>query len=305
MADYLTYADIYGALEKYLKMTKGSKRDILKSAINQVYLNEIMVCDDLYPLFWMVDFVDSYKALDPSVITDISQAATGKITTSAAHGLVEGDIFGVFDVVGMVEANNRLYSAGTVAAATIEMKTLDAVAVNTTTFTAYGSVGKVLHFGKKLTVDVHEILQVALHDEQVLTPTTPEQIEKLELISKSPATPTRYYHRKAFDGAGAEIDQIIWFLAPNDNFDVRIWKVKQAARLSADADVPRLPYQFHDAIVAGVMARFAETENITVENQVIWPTIYSSQIEAIKSYNRRWWERHRNEQIFGKAPYLL
>jgi hypothetical protein len=41
---------------------------------------------------------------------------------------------------------------------------------------------------------------------------------------------------------------------------------------------------------------------VQVENAVVWPSLYKIQIEALKTYNRKWWKQHEVDQ---GGPYLL
>jgi hypothetical protein len=67
-------------------------------------------------------------------ITAISQANPG-VVTAAGHGLSTGDRVGITGVVGMVEVNDRLFTA------TFVSGTQFSIGVNTTAYTAYSSGG--------------------------------------------------------------------------------------------------------------------------------------------------------------------
>ena len=54
MADYLTLADLREAVQKAISDNKATKTTLVDYMINMVYLNEIMVVDQMFPLFWMV-----------------------------------------------------------------------------------------------------------------------------------------------------------------------------------------------------------------------------------------------------------
>lgn len=71
-----------------------------------------------------------------ATITGITQANPAVITTSAAHGLANGDRFIVSGVVGMSELNNRWFVAAGVTATTVQL-----TGVNSTTYTAWSSGG--------------------------------------------------------------------------------------------------------------------------------------------------------------------
>ena len=105
-------------------------------------------------------------------------------------------------------------------------------------------------------------------------------------------------HRQVYTAAGAQIDYLLWYQAADAAYNLRVWYVKQAARLSATTDVPLLPYQFHDAIVAGAITRLGENK-VQVEAGVVWPAIYNAELESIKTYNRKWWDDHKPYERSG------
>ncbi|GAG38841.1 unnamed protein product, partial [marine sediment metagenome] len=139
MADFLTFENLVSEIKRALKVTKGSKDDLIKAMINMVYLDEIICCDDMYPLYWLMDFDSSLKSVAPSTLSDISQAANGVFTTSAVHGLSVGQIIALFNILGMTELNDQLYVVGSV-----PLTTTFTLGVNTSTYAAYTSGGNVL-----------------------------------------------------------------------------------------------------------------------------------------------------------------
>jgi len=305
MADYLQFSEIVGAVERSVKQYQSSMQSLVKSMINQVYLTEVLQADNLYPLFWLLALSDNRRSVASCDITGITQANPGVV--SASHSLVAGDIVTLYDPGGMTELNYRTTVVGTVVAGTsFQLLDLDGTNINTTGFTAYTSGGTVIHRGITLSPSVEMILSNAVkwHDEDVLNEITPAEIEgskDYDWWTDSTARPFRYLHKKSFLSDGSELDRLLWFPGAQDTYYLRYWYQKIAARLSADGDVPQLPWKFHDTIVSGAITRLAEN-NVQVENAVIWPKIYAAQLGALKTYNRKWWENHSEE--IG-VPYLL
>ena len=56
MADELTYLNLRTEVKRAIKSLGTSKDTIVDMVINQVYLTEILQIDELYPLFWLLDF---------------------------------------------------------------------------------------------------------------------------------------------------------------------------------------------------------------------------------------------------------
>jgi hypothetical protein len=309
MADYLTFQDLYTELQRLLKVTKGSKLAYSKMMLNMVYLNEIMRCDDLYPLFWMVDFDDTKLSVAPATISGITAADPGVITTAAVHGLTVGDIVACYNIVGTTELNDRILRVNTTPSpTTLTLIDLDANdAIDTTGYTAWSSGGTIHHRGFPLATtnrDVQRILHCKWHDEGKLLPITPYELEdKNAWMSDGIARPTRYLQRKRFLAAGTETNHLIWFQGADAAYRLRYWCEMRANKLVATTDVPLLPPEFHHAIVAGAAARMAEF-SIEVENQQVWAPTYANQIDAIRDFNRSHWEQYKNIEEF-KKPFLL
>ncbi len=76
-----------------------------------------------------------------TVITGITQANPGVVTTSLAHGYANGDTVIINGVVGMTEINGRRFLVNNVTATTFELQDTDGVNFDTSGFTAYGSAG--------------------------------------------------------------------------------------------------------------------------------------------------------------------
>ena len=304
MADYMTFGEIIAEVERSIKQYQSSMQGMVKSVINQVYLTEILQCDRLYPLFWLLALNDSRRSVASCSITAISQANPGVV--SAVHSLVAGDIVTLYDVTGMTEANNRTYKAGTVVAGvSFQLLDLTGANVNTTTYTAWSSGGTVVHRGITLATPVTKMVEngVKWHGHDVMKEVSPKDLELAidqDWWNSGTARPQKFMHYKQFSSAGAETDMMLWFPGAQEAEYLRYWAQKNVARLSADGDVPQLPWMFHDAIIAGAVMRLAENQ-VQVENQVIWPGIYKRHIDSIVDYNREWWEKHKET---GK-PYLL
>ena len=287
-------------------MPKGGKTTLAKDIINQVYLNEILVCDDLFPLFWLIDYEDTLASVAPATITGITKADPGVLTTDAVHKLVAGDIVSFYNIVGMIELNNRMLRVKSApSTSTIDVIDLDSAdAINTTNYTTYVSGGVIHHRGLTLATTGKNVQRI-IEDpkwvgEGVLKPINIKDIEKGEWLSDSTARPVKYQHRKSYSALGVETNQLLWFYGADAAYDLRYWFEKRAARLSGTTDVPLLPPQFHDSIIAGALTRLAEN-NVQVENAVIWPGIYKMQLDAIRSFNRKWWK----EQEDLGTPYML
>jgi hypothetical protein len=311
MADYLTFQNIYEGIRYYIKTKGASKDTLIKDVVNMVYMTEIMVCDDLYPLFWMVDFDDSRASVAPATITGITKADPAVITTSAAHGLVADDIISIHNIVGMTELNNRIYKiASADTTTTMELEDLEGKdEIDSTNFTAWSSGGTIHHRGLTLGTtptgfQVQRIIgNPKWHDEKIMTPASMAEIERWNSYTNdSTARPNRFLHKKAYAVAGTEYNFLIWFQGADAAYDLRYWYEKRASKLVLTNDIPLLPPQFHNAIIAGAVARLAES-NVQVENQVVWPAIYQQQLDAIRTFNRKWWAANEEPELL--APYLL
>lgn len=302
MADYLAFSEIYGAVERAVKQYQSSMQAMVKEMVNMAYF-EIMGIDELWPLYWMVDLDDTLASVAPATITGISKAASGVITTDAAHGLAVSDLVTMHDIAGMTEMNDRIFQV-----ATVPTTTTFTVGVNTAGYTTWSSGGVVNHRGLTLATsgkNVQRLLWVSWQNEDVMTPITPQEIEdnpsRYHWVNVT-QRPERYYHGKGFDGTGTENNQIIWHPGADAAYQLRYWLEKRAAKLVNDTDVPLLPPQFHYGVVAATVARLAEY-NVQVENAVIWPKIYEETIQSLKAFNRRYWEQQENWQ--AEKPYLL
>jgi len=83
-----------------------------------------------------------------AVVTNITQANPGVVTTSAAHGFTTGEVVGMAGVVGMTEVNGNSYTITVLSATTFSL------GVDTSGFTAYVSDGTATSEGPvSLTLD--------------------------------------------------------------------------------------------------------------------------------------------------------
>ena len=305
MADYKTYADIYGDVCRAMGDLNQARLDEVKAVVNMVYLNEVCVCDELYPLHWLMDLIDDVKTKDEATITGLV-VATGVITAAAGHGFATGDIIQISGIVGTVELNDRIFVVVRTAATTLTLKDLSGTAIDTTTYTAWTSGGKMYHRGATLAKNFRTIHSFNFKDYSI--PLTPIGFLELEqntgwYDTSTESKPSRYLHKAYADTTGTEYQRILWFTLPDTNYYARIWGEKIPSRLSAVGDVPVLPARFHDAIVSGSVARLVQYGQIQIENAVIWPGLYKMQIEAIKNENREWWRKNTPDE--RSAPYLL
>ena len=78
---------------------------------------------------------------DRVVITAITQANPGVITTGSAHGYSAGDRVLISDVNGMTQLNGKIYTVGTTTSTTFQLRDDDNANVDTTNYTAYASGG--------------------------------------------------------------------------------------------------------------------------------------------------------------------
>ena len=89
--------------------------------------------------FWW--FARKRRTILRSVFTiiNITQANPAVVTTSAAHGFVEGDEVMMSDVLGMTEVNDISYYAGTVTSTTFELNDINGLPIDSTAFTLFGT----------------------------------------------------------------------------------------------------------------------------------------------------------------------
>ena len=307
MTDFLTFQNLIDEVERGVKVSGGSKLELIKAVINQVYLNEILTADTLYPPFWLVTFDDTLNSVAPATITAITKANPGVLTTGT-HGLAIGDIVYIHSIVGMVELNNRFFKVDTVpSSTTLTLIDLDGTTpVDTTDFTIYESAGTIQHRGKTLTTtgkDVQKILKAKWSGQGAdMSPFTWEDVESdSTLISTTAGVPSKFIHRKTYSTAGVEENSMVWFPGADAAYDLRYWMQIRAPRLvTAASDVPLLPPQFHQTIVAGAITRLAESPILVEAGLGVWATMYKQQIQNLINFNRDYYLRSQKG-----TPYLL
>jgi hypothetical protein len=305
MADYKTYADIYGDVCRAMGDLNQARLDEVKAVVNMVYLNEVCVCDELNPLYWLMDLIDDVKTKDEATLTAISKASPASVT-SAAHGFVTGDIVQFGTITGMPEMNNRHAVVVKTGADAYTLKDLSGTVIDSSGFTTAGTAGTAYHRGVTLSKNFRTVQSFNFKDFSIpLTPIGFEELEKntswYDISTES--RPTRYLHKPYADTAGTEYQRLLWFTLPDTNYYARIWGEKIPSRLSAVGDVPVLPARFHDTIVSGSVARLVQYGQVQIENAVIWPGLYKMQLEAIKTENRKWWRANNPDARSGL--YLL
>jgi len=133
---------------------------VLKDAIRIAARNTLIVmanADDPLPeltveaaldvlIQQMLDANETIDASEPTIDFLITGQTQGDITgataanpveiTDGSHGLVDGDVISIFNVVGMTEINNRRYTVNQTGAGTFEL-----IGVNGSGYTTYGSGG--------------------------------------------------------------------------------------------------------------------------------------------------------------------
>lgn len=292
MADYMTFENIYQTVMKAIADSQYARTDEVKAIVNMVYLNEICQCDDLYPLFWLLECDDSKVSKVRATITGIT-AANPCVISATAHGFATNDLITIYGVVGMIELNYRTFRVVKDSANAVHLHDLSDTDINSTAYTAWTSGGYLHHRGTLLT-SCQKVLRANWHGyNKGLSFIGAEQLEvESTWWDVSRSRPLKIMHRRVYTAAGAQYDYLLWFQAADAKYYLRLWYERQVARLSAVGDVPILPYQFHDAIVSGAITRLGENK-VQVEAGVVWPAIYKAQIEAIKTFNRKYWEEQK------------
>lgn len=315
MANFLNFGNIIDAVERSVKNYQSSMQTLVKSVINSVYLNEVLQADNLYPLHWLHGpIITRFHA--PKTITAITAVEPPSIT-SVAHGFMGGEVISIFDVKGMTEinfdyasrsiGNIPLYHVTRTGANTFTLKDLWLSDIDATGYTAYTSGGKIFHHGWLVAGTMSDVIKaitsINIHDGMPLEKFYWEDLLESadSWISNSSGTPEKFINFQAFDATGTAYNYAFTFPGAQESQLAHMMIEVAGERLSVNGDVPLLPPQFHDVIISGAIVRLMES-NVQVENAVVWPGIYKMQIDALKTYNRDWWESH-GEKV--KAPYLL
>jgi hypothetical protein len=304
----MDFSEIKAAIASAAKQFTAKKATMVEYLANMVYLGEVLpAADGIHPPFWLVKSGPMLRTLGPIALSGISQETPGLFTTTAAHGLSAGDMIAVWGVNGMTEINGV---SGTVlqtpSTTTFEMyESSDndaALSVDTSGFSAYTSGGYVYHHGVRLPtmLDIDRVLFSSVIGaskpmEQKGVEQWVDEVDRKD--SEVTGTPTMFRHLRRYKEDGTTFDQIIWYPYPDGVHKIRYKFKELPAKLSDDTDTPLLPHTFHDAIVAGVVARLTEgSGQVGVEKQSMWPTVYRLQLEALREYNEKYWSNIFNNQ---------
>ncbi len=315
MANHKQFSEIVTDVAKVIKDTPETFQDIIKIAINQVYLTEILMADTLYPLHWLMSYL-RLPVRGSATITNITQASPAVVTVDTANAFLANDIIAIFGVEGMEEINcdyegyaddisqYGLYLIEELPTpTTLKLNTLAGSNADASGYTAYTSGGTCYHHGCKLPVQPYEILDVGLHDGLPLVGITWKRFveDPDHYLNNGGGTPDSWIYQPALTTAGAVNDKLFWFPGAHDDDTLYLNATWEVDRLAADTDVPILPARFHDALVSGAVTRLMES-NVAVEAPAMWPQLYQAHLDAIVSYNRNWWrkqeEADRKERLF-------
>lgn len=283
MADYLTYDNIGDRIENLIDDDATETRTVIDQVINNVYkrlMAEVVKKSSVFPR-WLVDFDDTLACKAPSSISAITAADPGVITTTAAHGLVAGDIISIYNIVGMTELNQRTFRVNTTPlTTTLTLIDLDATdAIDTSGYTAYSSGGDIVHRGVALATtgkNVERIRTVVIpeEDHKLKAISEKELAEKTVLWDESTQRPSRYYHRKQYAAAGTELNQLLWFYGADQAYNLRYFFEKRISPLSGSSDVPILPPWSHPALIYGSLV---ELQMFDIRVRVgPWTQLYES-----------------------------
>jgi len=306
MADYLTYSEIKAAIQRAIKDYDASLAALVGEVANMVYMNEIMVCDGLHPLYWLRKYIDSWRAIEPATITGIT-AATPPVVT-AANSFSDDDIVSIHNVAGMVEVNDRFFIVDDQTAANFSLDDIYQADIVGAGYTAYTSGGTAHHRGFVIssTLSPQRILSLYFADEGALEPIVLEELNlSNSWTNDNTGRPKRYQLFKDYSSTGTERNLLIWYPGADDTYRaLQCWYENRASKLVNDTDVPLLPPQFHWAIVAGAVTRLAEN-SVQVENAVIWPGIYTKMLDDLRVFNRKFYDEFGKTQRNDEGPYLL
>lgn len=306
MANYLTLADIQTAVCKAIGDNAEARAVEVQAIINQVYLNEILACDSLYPLYWLRDFDDSKTGKPRATITAITKA-NPPVVTAASHGFVDGDLVTIFNS-DMTEVNNRTFRVVKDSANAFHLHSLEDANIDGSGYAAAGTEGYAHHRGVTLATTGKDIEKILCAEWQEYPGKfkpigLPEITEAgIDYWNDSLSLPCRWMHKRMFAADGTETHYLLWFWCPDDDYKMRYWYEFRPARLVNTTDVPLLPYRSHPAIISGAIARLGENK-AQVEAGVIWPQIYKLDLDAIVAHNRAWWADNNPNDRSG--IYLL
>lgn len=305
MANFLTFDEIVAAVGREVKDFDQAQNTMIGEMVNQVYFSEVLNCDELYPLYWMRVYLDSWKAKAPKNIEAITQADPGQIT-STAHGFTDVDLVSVHNIGGMTELNDIWLRVDAAAANTFEILDADSANVDTTLYTAYTSGGTIHHRGFFLaaTVLLQRFISMNIVDEGLIEPITIDELnESQSLLNDNTGRPTRYQLIKVFSTAGAEANAIMWYPGSDQAYGpIQVWYELQPLKLEA-GDVPLLPPAFHYVLVAGTVMRLIDNSGFQIENAMVWPGIYQQMIRNLKTFNRKFYDDATRTQRY--PTYLL
>jgi hypothetical protein len=300
----LSFETIYQTIMKAISDPNYARIDEIKAIINQIYLDEVLVCDELYPLYWLLECDEARKTVVKAAITGITAASPG-VVTATAHGLSTGDVVMLEGISGMTELNKRMARVYKADANSFQLLNLDGSNLSTSAMTAYSSGGYAYFRGTTIN-NATRIVEAGLYGHNSpLTPITPAEIEAdSSLTDTSVRRPTRYLHKQSFNVSdGTQYDYILLYGAADAAYNLRVWYEKLPARLVNTTDIPYLPHRFQDAIIAGAITRLGENK-VQVEAGVIWPTIYQMHLDSMRTFNRKWWHTHENNNVAPRRSFL-
>jgi hypothetical protein len=204
----------------------------------------------------------------------------------------------------MTELNYRTVRVLYVSDDSFSLLDLDGAAISSIGMTTYTGSGTA-HFRGTIINGCRRVLGANLHgyNKGLVKVAWPEIEGKSSLMDVSTSRPTKYMHRQAFNATdGTQYDYIETYQGADAAYNLRVWTEKNPDRLVNTTDIPYLPHQFQDAIIAGAITRLGESK-VQVEAGVIWPSVYERHLDAIKNFNRQWWHDHEAENK-GKGLFL-
>lgn len=288
----MTFEEIYQAAMRAIGDAQYSRIEEVKAVCNQIYLTELLQCDELRPLFWLLECDDAKKAKPPATITGIT-AATPPVVTAANHGFATGDVITIYDVLGMTELDNRTFHITRQSANSFSLQDLSKESIGGSLFSPYTSSGKAVHRGTVIASCARVYLANWHGYNKGMDFIGPEQLEsEATWMDKSASRPVKAMHRQLYTDNGDQYDYLLWFQGADSSYNLRLWTERQAIALEDEDETPLLPAQFHPAIIAGAVARLG-VNAVQVEAGVVWPGLYQNHIAAIRSFNRKWWESQR------------